>query len=82
MNVSGMNWMQVEEQLKRDDRCVLPIGCTEQHAYLSLATDTILAEKLAHDAAEPLGLPVFPVIPSRTTAHSVSMRTLDRKSVV
>lgn len=63
MNVSGMNWMQVEEQLKRDDRCVLPIGCTEQHAYLSLATDTILAEKLALDAAEPLGLPVFPVIP-------------------
>lgn len=63
MNVEHMNWMQVEEQLKRDDRCVLPIGCTEQHAYLSLATDTILAEKLALDAAEPLGVPVFPVIP-------------------
>ena len=63
MNVSAMNWMQVEEYLKRDDRAVLPIGCTEQHAYLSLATDTILAEKLALDAAEPLGVPVFPVIP-------------------
>lgn len=63
MNVEHMNWMQMEEQLKRDDRCVLPIGCTEQHAYLSLATDTILAEKLARDAAEPLGVPVFPVMP-------------------
>ena len=41
-----MNWMQVEEYLTRDDRIVLPIGSTEQHAYLSLATDVILAERL------------------------------------
>lgn len=63
MNVSAMNWMQVEDYLKTGNLAVLPIGCTEQHAYLSLATDTILAEKLALDAAEPLGVPVFPVIP-------------------
>lgn len=55
--------MQVEEYLKRDDRAVLPLGSTEQHAYLSLATDSILAERLATEAAEPLGVPVFPVIP-------------------
>jgi creatinine amidohydrolase len=57
-----MTWMQVEEYLRRDDRCVLPIGCTEQHAYLSLATDNILAERVATEAAEPLGIPVFPVV--------------------
>lgn len=57
-----MNWMQIEAQAARDDRCVLPLGCVEQHAYLSLATDAILAEKVANDAAEPLGLPVFPVL--------------------
>ncbi|RDJ22103.1 creatininase family protein [Bosea caraganae] len=62
MRVAEMNWMQVEEQAKRDDRCVLPLGCVEQHAYLSLATDAILAEKVANDAADPLGLPVFPVL--------------------
>lgn len=54
--------MMVEEYLKRDDRAVLPLGCTEQHAYLSLSTDSILAERLAIEAAEPLGVPVFPVL--------------------
>lgn len=57
-----MNWMQVEAYLERDDRAVVPLGCTEQHAYLSLATDSILAERVAVEAAEPLGVPVFPVI--------------------
>ena len=60
MRIAELNWMQVEAYLKRDDRCVLPFGCTEQHAYLSLATDTILAERVAVEAAEPLGVPVFP----------------------
>lgn len=62
MRITDMNWMQVEEYLKRDDRCVLPLGCTEQHAYLSLSTDSILAERVAVEAAEPLGIPVFPVL--------------------
>jgi creatinine amidohydrolase len=62
MRIAEMNWMQVEEYLKRDDRCVLPVGSTEQHAHLSLATDSILAERVAAEAAEPLGVPVFPVV--------------------
>jgi creatinine amidohydrolase len=55
--------MQLEAYLERDDRIVLPIGSTEQHAYLSLETDNILAERLAVEAAEPLGVPVLPVVP-------------------
>ena len=62
MRISEMNWMMVEEYLGRDDRAVLPLGCTEQHAYLSLSTDSILAERLAVEAAEPVGVPVFPVL--------------------
>src|SRR2546426_2076709 len=62
VRISEMNWMMVEEYLKRDDRCVLPLGSTEQHAYLSLSVDSILAERIAVEAAEPLGLPVFPVL--------------------
>ena len=57
-----MNWVQVEALLAREDRAVLPLGSTEQHATLSLATDSILAERMAAEAAEPLGVPVFPVI--------------------
>lgn len=61
MRITDMNWMQVEEYLKHDDRAILPLGSTEQHAYLSLSVDSILSEKVALDAAEPLGVPVFPV---------------------
>ena len=63
MRIADMNWMQVEEYLKTDDRAVVPLGSTEQHAYLSLMVDTLIPEKLAREAAEPLGLPVFPVVP-------------------
>jgi len=62
MRISEMNWMMVEEYLKSDDRAILPLGSTEQHAYLSLSVDSILAERLAVEAAEPLGVPVFPVL--------------------
>jgi creatinine amidohydrolase len=54
--------MQLEAYLERDDRVVLPVGSTEQHAYLSLETDNILAERIAFEAAEPLGVPVLPVL--------------------
>ena len=62
MRIADMNWMQVEAHAKRDDRAVLPIGSTEQHAYLSLAVDAILAERVATEATEPLQVPVYPVI--------------------
>lgn len=62
MRVQDMNWEQVETYLQQDDRCVLPLGCTEQHATLSLATDSLLAGRVAAEAAAPLGIPVFPVL--------------------
>jgi creatinine amidohydrolase len=62
MHITDMNWMQVEDYLKRDDRCVLPLGSTEQHAYLSLSVDSILSERVSLEAADPLGIPVFPVV--------------------
>ena len=62
MHVRDLNWMMMEGYLKQDDRAVLPLGSTEQHAYLSLSVDSILSERLAVEAAEPLGVPVFPVL--------------------
>ncbi len=67
MRISEANWQWVEDYLRRDDRAVLPLGSTEQHAYLSLATDMILAERVACEAADPLGIPVFPVVPYGVT---------------
>jgi creatinine amidohydrolase len=63
VRLHDMNWQQVEAYLQTDDRVVLPIGSTEQHGYLSLGTDAILAERVAIEAAEPLGVPVLPVLP-------------------
>lgn len=62
MRIADLNWMQLERYLGRDDRIVLPLGSTEQHAYLSLATDAILAERVSVEAAEPLGVPVLPAL--------------------
>ncbi|HWQ11957.1 MAG TPA: creatininase family protein [Roseiflexaceae bacterium] len=69
MHISAMHWQQVEEYLRRDDRAVLPLGCTEQHAYLSLSTDSLLAERVATEAAAPLGVPVFPVLAYGVTPY-------------
>src|SRR6478735_11278308 len=62
MRMHDCTWMQIEEYLRGDNRIVLPLGSTEQHAYLSLETDNIIAERLAVEAADPLGVPVLPVL--------------------
>ena len=62
MRITEMNWMQVEAYLKGDDRCVLPIGSVEQHGYLSLGVDMICSERISVEAADSLGVPVFPVL--------------------
>jgi creatinine amidohydrolase len=69
MRVSAMNWQQMEAWLRQDDRAVVPLGSTEQHAHLSLSVDSILSERVAAEAAEPLGVPVFPVLPYGITPH-------------
>src|SRR5262245_52479000 len=71
MRIADMNWMQVRDHVARDDRAVLPIGSTEQHAYLSLAVDAILSERVSKEAAEPLAVPVFPVIAYGLTPNFV-----------
>lgn len=69
MRVHDLNWMQLETYLERDDRIVLPLGSTEQHAYLSLETDNMLAERVSAEAAEPIGVPVLPVLPYGLTPY-------------
>lgn len=88
MHIADLNWMQVEEYLRHDDRAVLPLGSTEQHSYLRLTVDCILPERVAADAAMPLGVPVFPVVPYGVTPYfrefpgSVSLRVETHLRVV
>ena len=70
MRIRDLNWMQLETYLTKDDRIILPVGSTEQHAYLSLETDNILAERASVEAAEPLGVPVLPVAPYGVTGFT------------
>jgi creatinine amidohydrolase len=69
MRIADMDWRGVEDWVRHDDRCVLPLGSTEQHAGLSLATDAILAERVAAEAADPLDIPVFPAVPYGLTPY-------------
>jgi creatinine amidohydrolase len=88
VRIADSNWMQVEECLRREDRIVVPIGSTEQHAYLSLATDSILAERVSVEAAELSGVPVLPAMPFGVAPGfaafpgSVSIRTETLVTVV
>ncbi len=63
MKIRDCDWQRIEAYLREDDRVVLPLGSTEQHAYLSLCVDAILAEEVGAAAAEPLGVPVYPAVP-------------------
>ena len=69
MRIADMDWRMVEDWVRHDDRCALPLGSVEQHAGLSLATDAILAERVAAEAAEPLSVPVFPTLPYGLTPY-------------
>ncbi len=88
MKIAEMNWMQVEAYLGQDNRCVLPLGSTEQHGYMSLSVDSILSERVGLEAAEPLGIPVFPVQPYGITPYfraypgSITLRVQTYLSVV
>jgi creatinine amidohydrolase len=88
VRISDMNWMQVERYLDHDDRAILPLGSTEQHSHLRLTVDCILPERVAVEAAEPLGIPVFPVVPYGVTPYfrefpgSISLRVSTHLDVV
>lgn len=73
--------MDVEERLKGDTRVVIPLGATEEHAHLSLLTDTLFVERVTREACEKAGVLVTPVMPFGCSAFSInfpgsiSMRT-------
>jgi creatinine amidohydrolase len=62
MRVEDLNWMDVEEYLKHDDRLMLVLGTIEQHGYLSLATDIKVPLALADAASQKTGVLVAPPV--------------------
>ena len=60
MRIEDLNWMDVEEYLKQDDRLILVIGACEQHGYLSLLSDIKIPLALADAASKQTGVLVAP----------------------
>jgi len=60
MRLEDLNWMDVEEYLKHEDRLLLVLGATEQHGYLSLLTDIKIPMALADSASQQTGVLVAP----------------------
>jgi creatinine amidohydrolase len=85
MRFEDLNWMDVERYLETDDRIILVTGATEQHAYLSLLTDTLIPTKIAEAVAERekvLMAPPFPFGYSREFSYypgtiSITRQTFD-----
>lgn len=63
MLLEDMNWMQVEEYLKNDDRIVVITAACEQHAYLSLLTDVRVPLEIAKRAADAEPVLIAPPLP-------------------
>src|SRR4051812_15701785 len=60
MRLQDLNWMDVERYLEHDTRIILITGATEQHAYLSLATDILIPSRIALALAEREGVLIAP----------------------
>lgn len=60
MRLEDLTWMDVERYLAGDDRLMLVLGSTEQHATLSLLTDVKIPLALADAASQQTGVPVAP----------------------
>jgi creatinine amidohydrolase len=62
LRLDELNWMDVENYLKQDDRLILVLGSCEQHGYLSLLTDVKIPLALADAASQQTGVLVAPPV--------------------
>src|SRR5512137_2025090 len=88
MRIEDLNWMDVENYLKHDDRLLLVIGACEQHAYLSLLTDIKVPLALADAASQATGVLVAPPLNFGVSPYflaypgTLSLRTSTLSAVV
>lgn len=62
MRFEDLNWMDVENYLKQDDRLLIVLGACEQHGYLSLLTDVRIPQTLADAASRQTGVLIAPPV--------------------
>jgi len=62
MRFDELNWFDIENYLKVDNRLMIVLGACEQHGYLSLMTDVKIPQALADAASEQTGVLVAPAL--------------------
>src|SRR5512146_2713042 len=72
MRIEDLNWMDVEEYLKHDDRLILVLGACEQHGYLSLLCDVKIPLALADAVSQETGVLVAPPVNFGASAYFVA----------
>ena len=72
MRFDDLNWMDVEEYLKSDDRLMIVLGACEQHGYLSLLSDVKIPNSLADAASNRSGVLVAPPLNFGASAYFLS----------
>jgi creatinine amidohydrolase len=88
MRLEDLNWMDVEQYLKTDDRLMVVLGACEEHGYLSLLTDSKIPVALADTASRTTGVPVAPPLNFGVSPYfakypgSISLRVQTLLSVV
>lgn len=60
MRMGEMNWMEIEEYLKKDNRLMIVLGATEQHGYISVTADMKIPLAMADAASKESGVLVAP----------------------
>jgi creatinine amidohydrolase len=70
--LSLLSWPQVERRLAHDCRIVVPLGATEEHGALSLATDTLTAEHACREACRAADVLMAPTLPFGCSAFAVN----------
>ncbi len=71
MRIDDCNWMDVEKYLEKEKRIIIVVGACEQHAYLSLMTDTRIPMALADAASTKTGVLVAPPINTGVSPYFV-----------
>ena len=72
MRIEDLNWMDVEEYVKHDDRLILVVGACEQHGYLSLLCDVKIPLALADAVSQETGVLMAPPVNFGASAYFVS----------